>query len=124
MPICPEPLHPWYPNESGMLHIGDCYNGEDCWMGPYGGAAAHCGLDINMQAGTVLTTPFALDDQYLYNAVASGFTNNRWRGRRRWPDGSTWWVQTHHLIDMLLPAYRHYPRVPAMRHRRRGCRRA
>jgi len=109
LPICPEPLHPWYPNETGTLNIGDCYNGEDCWMGPYGGAAAHCGLDINMPAGTVLTSPFALDDQYLFNSVLSGFRNNDWRGTRRWPDGSEWRIQTYHLIDMLVPAHRPLP---------------
>lgn len=105
LPICPEPLLPWYPNESNMLNISDCYNGEDCWMGPYDGAFAHCGLDINMPYGTVLTSPFTLDDQYVFNSVAAGFNNNRWRGVRRWPDGSEWWIQSHHLIDMLVPAH-------------------
>ncbi|MHB9025965.1 MAG: hypothetical protein ACYC7E_17640 [Armatimonadota bacterium] len=103
LPICPEPLHPWYPNPTGRLDIHDCYCGEDCWMGPYGGIAAHCGLDINMPAGTVLTTPIAVDDQFLFHSTAAGFNNNRWRGVRRWPDGSEWYLQTHHLIDMLVP---------------------
>ena len=30
VPICPEPLKLWYPNESGRLDIRQCYNGEDC----------------------------------------------------------------------------------------------
>ena len=101
--ICPEPLHPWYPNATGRLDIHACYHGEDCWMGPYGGIAAHCGLDINMPAGTVLTAPIAFDDHYLVRSTAAGFNNNRWRGRRRWPDGSEWWLQTAHLIAMLAP---------------------
>ncbi len=103
LPICPESLQPWYPNNAGRIDIRDCYNGEDCWMGPYNGAAAHCGLDINMKAGTVLTAPISFDDHYLFNSVAAGFNNNRWRGVRRWPDGSEWWLQSHHLIRMLVP---------------------
>jgi hypothetical protein len=103
VPICPEPLKPWYPNESGRIDIGQCYNGEDCWMGPYGGDAAHCGLDINMKAGTTLSAPLSFDDHYLFHSTAAGFNNNRWRGVRRWPDGSQWWLQSHHLIRMLVP---------------------
>lgn len=103
LPLCPEPLKPWYPNDTGRLDIRQCYNGEDCWMGPYGGAAAHGGLDINMKAGTTLSAPISFDDHYLFNATAAGFNNNRWRGVRRWPDGSEWWLQSHHLIRMLVP---------------------
>lgn len=103
LPICPEPMLPWYPNEACKLDIRDCYNGEDCWMGPYGGAAAHCGLDINMKAGTILSAPIHFDNQYLFNSVAAGFNNNRWRGVRRWEDGSEWWLQSHHQIKMLVP---------------------
>lgn len=103
VPICPEPLKLWYPNDSGQIDIHQCYNGEDCWMGPYGGNAAHCGLDINMKAGTTLFAPISFDDHYLFNSTAAGFSNNRWRGVRRWPDGSEWWLQSHHLIRMLVP---------------------
>jgi hypothetical protein len=101
--ICPEPMRPWYPNSAGRLDSRQCYNGEDCWMGPYGGAAAHCGLDINMPAGTVLTAPLDLDDHYLFNTLAAGFNNNRWRGVRRWAGGVEWQLQAHHLVDMLVP---------------------
>ncbi len=103
LPLCPEPLHPWYPNPTGRLDIRDCYHGEDCWMGPYGGIAAHCGLDINMPAGTVLTAPLSCDDHCLIRSTAAGYNNNRWRGRRRWPDGSEWWLETAHQIEMLAP---------------------
>lgn len=103
LPICPEPLQPWYPNEHGRLDIRNCYHGEDCWMGPYGGIAAHCGLDINMPAGTLLTAPLRLDDHYLVHSTAAGFRNNRWRGVRRWPDGSEWWLATAHVIELLVP---------------------
>jgi hypothetical protein len=101
--ICPEPVHSWYPNAEGRLDIRQCYNGEDCWMGPYGGAAAHCGLDINMPAGTVLTAPIGFDSHGLFNTVSGGFGNNRWRGVRRWADGAEWQLQAHHLIAMLAP---------------------
>jgi len=103
MAICPEPMMPWYPNDKGYLDIRDCYNGEDCWMGPYNGGAAHCGLDINMPAGTLLFAPISFDNHYLFNSTKSGYNNNRWRGIRRWPDGSTWWLQSHHLIEMKVP---------------------
>ena len=101
--ICPEPLHPWYPNPEGRLDIRDCYNGEDCWMGPYSGGAAHCGLDVNMPAGTILTAPISFDQHYLFASTAAGYANNRWRGIRRWPDGSEWWLQCHHQVEMLVP---------------------
>lgn len=100
--ICPEPLHDWYPNPSGTLSIRDCYTGEDCWMGPYNGGAAHGGLDINMPAGTLLRAPIDLDDHFLFHSVAAGFINNRWVGSRRWPDGSDWQLQASHLIDMTV----------------------
>ncbi len=103
LPICPEPLHLWYPNEQGRIDIRQCYNGDDCWMGPYEGKAAHCGLDINMKAGTTLFAPISFDDHYFFNSTATGYNNNRWRGVRRWPDGSEWWLQSHHLIRLLVP---------------------
>jgi len=102
-PICPEPLRLWYPNTIGRIDIRDCYNGDDCWMGPYSGGAGHCGLDINMAAGTVLSAPISFDDHYLFHSTAAGFGNNRWRGLRRWADGSEWWLQSHHQISMLVP---------------------
>lgn len=102
-PLCPEPLAMWYPNEAGRIDIRDCYNGEDVYLGPYQGDQAHSGLDINMKAGTVLSAPLSFDNHYLFHATAAGFNNNRWRGVKRWPDGSEWWLQSHHLIKMLVP---------------------
>lgn len=101
--ICPGPLSSWYQNDQARVDIRDCYNGQDCWMGPYAGAHAHCGLDVNMPAGTLLYSPISFDDQYYYNSTAAGYDNNRWRGVRRWPDGSEWWLQSHHLIELLVP---------------------
>ena len=103
LPICPEPLALWYECPEKRIGIQDCYNGEDCWMGPYSGAHAHCGLDVNMPAGTILYAPITFDDHYYFNSVAAGANNNRWRGVRRWPDGSEWWLQSHHLVELLVP---------------------
>ena len=101
--ICPVLLHPWCPLRPQGLRIEDCYQGADCWMGPYFGASAHGGLDINHPAGTPIWTPIAFDDHGLFNSVAAGDNNNRWRGRRRWSDGSTWILQVHHLVRLLVP---------------------
>ncbi|MCL1909798.1 MAG: hypothetical protein FWG05_02565 [Kiritimatiellaeota bacterium] len=102
--ICPEPLRECFPNPKRPLSINDCYMGEDCWMGPYNGAAAHCGLDINMRIGTPLFAPFSMDTQRLFNSLACGDRNNRWIGERRWQDGSIWQFQCHHIVETTLPA--------------------
>lgn len=101
--ICPEPLAWWYPEKKDHIAVEQCYRGEDVWMGPYDGKAAHGGLDINMKSGTVLTAPIAFDDHYLFNSLAMKDNNNRWRGVRRWPNGAVWWLQAHHLNRMLVP---------------------
>ena len=103
--ICPERLHPWCPLPPGGLRIEDCYRGEDCWMGPYDGADAHGGLDINHPAGTPLFAPISLDEQFLYNSTGMGHNNNRWRGMRRWPDGSEWVLTSCHMIDLTVPEH-------------------
>lgn len=105
LPICPERVMPWYEGAEQGIKISYCYNGEDCWMGPYGGAHAHCGLDVNMPAGTILYAPISFNDHYFYNRVDAGFTNNRWRGVRRWPDGSEWWLYSNHIIELLIPEH-------------------
>lgn len=101
--VCPVLLHPWCPLPKGGLRIEDCYQGMDCWMGPYFGADAHGGLDINHRAGTTLWTPFSLDDQAYYNELSKGDNNNRWQGARTWADGSRWLIRTSHLIELLQP---------------------
>jgi hypothetical protein len=98
--ICPVLLHPWCPLPEGGLRIEDCYNGEDVWLGAYFGAAAHGGLDINHPAGTPIYTPFAIDDHELYNRLENGDNNNRWKGRHKWPDGSTWEIRVCHVIRL------------------------
>jgi hypothetical protein len=50
--IGPGLLHPWCPLPAGGLRIEDCYQGADCWLGPYCGADAPAGLDLNHPAGT------------------------------------------------------------------------
>lgn len=104
-PPCPEPLALWCPRETPYIDIRECYNGDDCWLGPYLGASAHGGLDINHPRGTTVTVPFSVDEQWLYNSLKAGHVNNRWRGIRQWPDGSTWVVHVCHLIEMLVPEH-------------------
>lgn len=103
--VCPVLLHPWCPLPEGTLRIEDCYEGSDCWMGPYEGSDAHGGLDINHPAGTPIWTPLAIDDHYYFNSLAAGHNNNRWRGIKNWPDGSTWHLQVHHVIRLLAPEH-------------------
>ncbi|MEX0701371.1 MAG: hypothetical protein WD069_04685 [Planctomycetales bacterium] len=99
--ICPEKLAWWYPETNDRLDIANCYRGEDCWMGPYNGTVAHGGLDYNMKSGTPLFAPLAFDDHWLFDSLAAGDVNNRWRGVRKWENGSVWWLQAHHLNRML-----------------------
>lgn len=101
--LCPVLLHPWCPLPADGLRIADCYDGDDCWLGPYHGADAHGGLDINHPAGTTLYTPIAVHRQRFFDHVRAGANNNRWRGEHDWPDGSTWALQSHHLIELLVP---------------------
>jgi len=101
--ICPEPVHPWCPLPPGGLRIEDCYRGEDCWLGAYDGASAHGGLDINHPKGTPLYAPIDLDEHFLYNSVAMGHNNNRWRGIRRWANGAQWILTSCHMVRMTAP---------------------
>jgi len=103
--ICPERLHPWCPLPKGGMDIMLCYCGEDCWLGPYFGASLHGGLDINHPRGTPIYAPFDLDDQGYWQSVAQGHKNNRWRGRRRWPDGSTWTIGCYHMRRLTVPEH-------------------
>lgn len=103
--ICPEKVRPWCPLPEGSLRIEDCYRGEDCWMGAYDGASAHGGLDINHPRGTPLFAPIRLDDQFLYHAVERGHSNNRWRGIRRWDDGSVWILNSSHMTHLTVPEH-------------------
>ena len=103
--ICPGRVALWYPNPERRIDVRECYRGEDTWMGPYEGASAHGGLDVNMPAGTPLYAPISFNDQFLFHCLATGQRNNRWRGIRRWPDGSVWCLQTHHVIKLLVPEH-------------------
>jgi hypothetical protein len=103
--ICPEAVHPWCPLPEGGLRIEDCYRGEDCWLGAYDGASAHGGLDINHPSGTPLYAPIGLDDQFLYNSLDMGHNNNRWRGIRRWDNGSQWILASCHMTHLTVPEH-------------------
>lgn len=103
--ICPELLHPWCPLPPGGITIDMCYTGEDCWMGAYFGASAHGGLDLNHPRGTPLFAPIDIDEQFLIDAVANGFNNNRWHGLRHWNDHSTWVLRSAHMVRLLVPEH-------------------
>ncbi|MBN1673533.1 MAG: hypothetical protein JXR37_20980 [Kiritimatiellae bacterium] len=104
--ICPVALHPWCPLPEGGLRIEQCYRGEDCWLGPYNGASAHGGLDINHPKGTPLWAPIAIHDQFYFNSLAMGHNNNRWRGIHRWPNGAEWILQAHHMTRLTVPEHK------------------
>lgn len=101
--VCPQPMHPWLDEPQNFLDVGRCYNGDDCYLGPYLGQACHVGMDINHRAGSSLLAPLDFDTQAWFNSLAMGHNNNRWRGIRRWPNGDVWALQTHHLIELLVP---------------------
>jgi len=105
LPICPEPMQPWYPNDACFIDVGTCYNGDDCWMGAYLGEACHGGMDINQRRGGPLWAPLRLDDQWNFNSLRAGDNNNRWRGIRRWANGDVWVLQTHHHLRLLVPEH-------------------
>lgn len=103
--LAPERVHAWYPNGENRIEMRDAYIGADAWMGPYFGARGHGGLDINMPIGSPLWAPFRIDDHYYFESLAAGDDNNRWRGTRRWPNGDLWTIQTHHVVDMVVPEH-------------------
>jgi len=101
--VCPQETHPWLDEPQNFLDVGRCYNGDDCYLGPYLGQACHVGMDINHRAGSPLLAPIDFDTQAWFNSLTMGHNNNRWRGIRRWPNGDVWALQTHHLIKLLVP---------------------
>ncbi len=104
--ICEPPLRQWCSLPARMC-IDFCYVCDDCFLGPYQGASAHGGLDINHAAGTPIYAPLNFDDQYYFNSLAAGDNNNRHRAHHVWPDGSEWILQCHHMTEVLYE-----PHVP------------
>lgn len=102
---CPVRLHPWCPLPPGRLRAHDAYNGEDVWMGPYFGASAHGGLDINHPAGTPIWAPLSFHDHNLFDSVAKGDNNNRWQGVHRWPNGDQWILGVCHISRLHVPEH-------------------
>lgn len=103
--ICPDELKPWFPLPPDTLNIQDCYCADDCWLGPYFGANAHNGLDVNHPKGTPIWAPIDFDDHFLFNSLDKGHNNNRWRGIRIWPNGDTWFLQIHHIYNLFVPEH-------------------
>ena len=87
------------------LRIEECYRGEDCWLGAYNGASAHGGLDVNHPPGTPLWAPVDLDEQFYFGSLEMGHKNNRWRGLRRWADGSEWILEALHMTELTVPEH-------------------
>ncbi len=103
LPICPQRLTTWYANEDHFIDVGDCYNGDDPWLGPYLGEACHMGLDINMPRGTPLYAPLDFDDQWIFSA------DHRWIGVRQWDNGEVWGLQSHHIDGLREEIEEHTP---------------
>jgi len=103
--ICPGRIPLPCPTPGERLDIAETYDGDDCWMGPYHGFDAHGGLDLNMPPGTPNWAPFEIDDHWLFDSLAAGDNNNRWRGEHRWPNGDVWTWQNHHLTQLLVPEH-------------------
>lgn len=101
--ICPQQTRPWIQDERNVLDVRECYNGDDCYLGPYLGQACHVGMDINHAKGNPLFAPIDFDTQAYFNSLAAGDNNNRWRGIRRWANGDVWALQSHHLIELTAP---------------------
>lgn len=100
--ICPERVFPWYAAGENFIDVRNCYRGDDPFMGAYAGEDAHGGLDVDMPEGTPLYTPVSVDDQHLVRSVRRGDGNNRWEGRRTWPDGSTWLLKCSHVASLAV----------------------
>ncbi|MFN2127516.1 MAG: PKD domain-containing protein, partial [Anaerolineales bacterium] len=103
--ICPQELSNWWPEPANRVFIKDGYMGEDSWLGTYFGAELHGGLDVNMPSNTPITAPIDFDEHYFFNSVKAGDNNNRWRGVRYWENGDIWYLQTHHINELVVPQY-------------------
>lgn len=111
LPVCPGKISSWFPGAERRHKNRICYHGRDTWMGPWseGGSLAHGGLDINMPDGTILSCPIDVDDQFLFQSIDNGDNNNRWRGIKRFEDGTVWWIQAHHINFLLPGIVQHLP---------------
>ncbi len=103
MRLCPERVFLSLEEDASTLPIARIHNGDDTWMGAFLGADAHNGLDVNSPIGAPLFAPIAFDTQFLFESLAKGDDNNRWRAVRTWPDGTRWIWQAHHLLSAFPP---------------------
>lgn len=103
LPVCPQELSDWcdlYGKD--RIDIGECYNGDDCYLGAYNGSAAHGGLDINHPKGTAIYAPIDFDDQCYFHSLSCGDVNNRWKAIRHWDSDSAWALQVHHVGSLTV----------------------
>ncbi len=103
--ICPQQIGNWVSVPDKKLLVKNAYRGNDTWLGTYHGADLHGGLDINMPSNTTLYAPIDFDEHYYFNSLIAGHNNNRWRGVRNWDNGDIWHLQTHHLVQLLIPEH-------------------
>jgi hypothetical protein len=101
--LCPQKVELWCPLPPHGLTILDCYCGEDCWLGPYFGADAHGGLDINHPQGTPIYAPLDIHQHGYFNSLEKGHNNNCWRGFHYWPDGTQWIFECYHMTRLTVP---------------------
>jgi PKD repeat protein len=101
--ICPGEIHAWFKDgderngnfiyKNNFIDIGRAFNGDDSFMGAYLGGQAHGGLDVCMAQNSLMYAPFDLDTQKDIRANSS----------KTWPDGSTWIINTGHIIEKYVP---------------------
>lgn len=101
--ICPGKIYPWFKDgkdkddnfiyQENFIDIGRCFNGDDCFMGAYLAGESHGALDINMAQNSLMYAPFDLDTQEGIRAD----------GKKTWPDGSEWRINTGHIIKKYVP---------------------
>ncbi len=107
--ICPFKVQGLYANGENWIDVEQSYNGDDVWMGPYHGAEAHGGLDINMPRCTPNYAPFPIDDHCLVTSLVGGSNNNRWRGEHTWDNGDVWYLQNAHIHGLRVPEHEPIP---------------
>ncbi len=101
--IAPGEIHAWFKDSAyrdknfiykeNFIDIGRTFNGDDVYLGAYLGGESHGALDINMEMNSLMYAPFDLDEQEGIRA----------EGTKTWPDGSTWAINTGHVIEKYVP---------------------
>ena len=103
---CPVKLSKWLEYPRLAPSVNDGRVGGMCWMGSFEGHHIHGGLDIRQQPDkTALSAPLDLDDQAPLPERTKHSREGRWRGIRKWDDGSVWAFECHHIVTQSVPAH-------------------